>query len=199
MRKDEDAMKGGKMSASYDPQKRYRRSTRLQGYDYSQPGAYYVTICVRERRKLFGDIVDGEMRLNEVGKVAEWIWKALPQYFPSVEVDQFVVMPNHLHGILVLSEAFTDVPMSDPGTSKNAISKQAFPMTMSSVAPTLGQIIRKFKALTSYYLHAVGAAEFAWQERYYEHVVRNDQDLKRIREYIVNNPARWAEDDLYLS
>ena len=184
------------MSMSYDPEKHHRRSTRLKGYDYSQPGVYYITICTHERRKLFGDIIDGEMRLNELGKVAEWVWEALPQYFPSIDIDQFVIMPNHLHGILVLSGAFTNVHMPYPGTSRDGTSMQALPMPMSSPAPMLGQIIRKFKALTSYYLHAAGAAEFAWQERYHEHVVRNDSDLKRIREYIVNNPAQWAEDDL---
>jgi len=89
------------ISMKYDPEKHHRRSTRLRGYDYSKPGTYFVTICTHEKRKLFGDIVDDEMHLNESGKTAQWIWNAIPQYYPCIKLDQYVVMPNHLHGILV--------------------------------------------------------------------------------------------------
>ena len=172
----------------FDPEKHHRRSIRLKGYDYGQAGAYYVTICTHERRMLFGAINNGEMHLNDPGQVAQWIWNALPEYFPTIELDQFVVMPNHLHGILI-----------NRGTGKHAIPLSLLPMPMSSPNPLLGQIIRRFKALTSYYIHAAGVAEFAWQERFHDHVVQNIFELQRIREYIINNPARWAEDDLYSS
>ena len=172
----------------FDPEKHHRRSIRLKGYDYGQAGAYYVTICTHERRMLFGDINNGEMHLNDLGQVAQWIWNALPEYFPTIELDQFVVMPNHLHGILI-----------NRGTGKHAIPLSLLPMPMSSPNPLLGQIIRRFKALTTYYIHAAGVAEFAWQERFHDHVVQNTFELQRIRKYIINNPARWAEDDLYSS
>jgi REP-associated tyrosine transposase len=190
---------GGNRLMGYDPEKHHRRSTRLKGYDYSQPGYYYVTLCIDERRRLFGDVIDGEMHLSDCGQVAHTIWSGLPQYFPGVEIDQFVIMPNHLHGIVVLSGGSTHIGESGDATTRDDTVKHSMPMPMSGPAPTLGQIIRKFKALTSYSLHKAGFAEFAWQERYIEHVVRNPPDLKRIREYIANNPTRWAEDEHYMS
>ncbi len=183
----------------YDPEKHHRRTTRLKGYDYSQPGYYYVTLCIHERKKLFGDVIDGEMRLSDCGQVAYSIWSALPQRFPGIEIDQFVIMPNHLQGIIVLSGGTTHIGESRDETPRGEAVKHPMPMPMSGPAPTLGQIIRNFKALTSYSLHKAGYAAFAWQERYNEHVVRNPPDLKRIREYIVNNPAHWAADEHYLS
>jgi REP element-mobilizing transposase RayT len=88
----------------YDPQKHHRRSIRLKGYDYTQPGAYYITLCTKARQCLFGDVVKGEMRLNALGDLAFTCWQAIPNHFPHVELDAFVIMPNHLHGILVISD-----------------------------------------------------------------------------------------------
>jgi hypothetical protein len=88
----------------YDPQKHHRRSIRLKGYDYTQPGAYYVTLCTKARQCLFGDVIKGEMRLNSLGYIAFTCWQAIPNHFPHVELDAFVLMPNHLHGILVISD-----------------------------------------------------------------------------------------------
>jgi len=182
----------------FDPEKHHRRSVRLKGYDYSQPGAYFVTICTHERRKLFGDIVNGEMHINDVGQIAQRMWNALPQYYPSIELDQFVIMPNHLHGILINIDDKNRVKFSQSSVGKPIVPMQSLPMPMSGPAPTLGLIIRRFKALTTYYIHAAGSDEFAWQERYHEHVVPNTSDLERIRLYIVNNPASWTEDDLHI-
>ena len=88
----------------YDPQKHHRRSIRLKGYDYSQGGAYYVTIVAQNRACLFGEVVDGEMQLNEAGKMLQAEWEALPQRFPNIELDEFIVMPNHFHGVVVVVE-----------------------------------------------------------------------------------------------
>ena len=91
----------------YDSQKHHRRSIRLKGYDYTQPGAYYITLCTKARQCLFGDVVKGEMRLNSLGYIAFTCWQAIPNHFPHVELDAFVIMPNHLHGILVISDTLT--------------------------------------------------------------------------------------------
>ncbi len=155
---------------SYDPEKPRRNSIRLKDYDYSQEGAYYVTICVYEKKKMFGEISDETMRLNERGMLVTEIWEALPTRFPHVELDQYIVMPNHIHGILILTE---------PDTQVNAVK--------------LGEIIRVFKAVAAYKIHKSGVNDFRWQRSYNDHVIRNDLDFHRICQYILDNPIRWAE------
>ena len=189
---------GEAISMKYDPEKHHRRSIRLRGYNYSKPGTYFVTICTHEKRKLFGDIINGEMHLNESGKVAQWIWNAIPQYYPGIKLDQYVVMPNHLHGILINTGDKNHVKLSQSGGNKRIDPMQLLPMPMSGPAPTLGQIIRRFKALTTYYIHAGGIDEFAWQERFHDEVVLDASALEHIRRYIINNPARWIDDDLHI-
>ncbi|HZS78608.1 MAG TPA: hypothetical protein VFA41_18500 [Ktedonobacteraceae bacterium] len=160
----------------YDPDKHHRRSVRLKGYDYSSPGTYFVTICTHQRRMLFGEIVDGNMYTNDIGDAVRWIWNTLPDSFAFLRLDTYVIMPNHLHAMLHFVES------NNPDTRN----------------PTLGQVIRRFKALVTYYVHAAGRDDFAWQERFYDHVVRiNNASIDRIRQYILNNPAKWIEDDLY--
>lgn len=188
--------KGG-ISMKYDPEKHHRRSIRLRGYDYSQPGTYFVTICTHEKRKLFGEIINDEMHLNESGKVAQWIWKAIPQYYPCIRLDQHVVMPNHVHGILINRGDKSRTQSSPTENGKRIDPMQMLPMPMSG-PPTLGQIIRKFKALTSYYIHGNGIDEFAWQERFYDEIITNASALESIRRYIINNPARWIDDDHHI-
>ena len=161
---------------TYDPQKHHRRSIRLRGYDYRDPGAYFVTICTDERRYLFGEIIDDEMHLNDIAQAVQWIWNAMPERFPTIELDQYVIMPNHIHGIIVL---------------------HAYEGAMNC-APTLGLILRTFKALATRYLHAAGATDFAWQRNYHEHIARKEGNLNGIRQYIIDNPIRWKEDEFYL-
>ncbi len=161
---------------SYDPQKHHRRSIRMRSYDYSDPGAYFVTICTDERRHLFGEIIDDEMRLNDVGQAVRWIWNTIPERFPRVELDQHIIMPNHIHGTIVL---------------------HAYEGAMNC-APTLGLILRTFKALATRYLHAAGISDFAWQRNYYEHITRKEGKLDSIRQYIIENPNRWTKDSLYI-
>jgi len=161
----------------YDPDKHHRRSVRLKGYDYSQPGTYFVTICTHQRRNLFGEIADGTMYTNDIGDAVCWIWEALPEHFAFVSLDVYIIMPNHMHALLHFVECATNPDKRNP---------------------TLGQVIRHFKALVSYYVHAAGKDDFAWQGRFHDHVVRtNNASIDHIREYILNNPAKWIEDDLY--
>ncbi|MBU4252305.1 MAG: transposase [Candidatus Omnitrophica bacterium] len=177
---------------------RNRRSIRLVGYDYSRAGYYFVTVCVNERRNLFGDIDGGEMTLNDVGIMVENNWNKLKQRFQFVDLDEFIVMPNHLHGVIVIVGAPLvgaqngDVIADDDGAT-------------TRVAPTLGDIIGAFKSITTNeYIRNVKNEnwlpfdEYFWQRNYYEHVIRNDNDLNRIREYIVNNPVQWKEDEYYV-
>ena len=169
----------------YDPEKRRRRSTRLPGYDYAQPGAYFVTLCVQQRECLLGEIESAGMACNEAGAMIEMWWRELPRKFPACSGDAFVVMPNHMHGIIVIDElAGADARHKDAHTSAS-----------------LPRIVQWFKTMTTNaYIRGVderGWMPFArrlWQRNYYEHIVRDEIDLNRIREYILNNPLNWEDD-----
>jgi REP element-mobilizing transposase RayT len=180
-----------------------RRSIRLQEYDYAQAGAYFVTICTHNRECLFGEIVDGEVRLNAIGEIVREQWHAIPDRFSAVELDQFVVMPNHIHGIFVIvgaplagaHSAGAAPSRYHPGTSKNRAAARA--------APTVGDIIGAYKSLCVHYGlkwvqnnapdRILGKL---WQRNYWEHIVRDESEWDRIREYICNNPMQWQSDQL---
>jgi putative transposase len=166
----------------YDPDRHHRRSIRLQGYDYARAGAYSVTVCVHNRECLLSEIVNGEVRLTEIGQIVIRAWDDLPLRFPGVELDTFVVMPNHIHGIIVIE----DRPKQDATSSQGA----------ASSAPTLGLIVRAFKSIAAIACNrALDRADVPfWQRNYYEHVIRDEDDLNRIRCYIADNPACWPED-----
>jgi len=197
----------------YNRNKHHRRSIRLPGYDYTSPGAYFVTICVRGGECLLGEVVDGEMRLNEWGQVAHDFWTQVPVHFPNVSIDAFVIMPNHLHAIIMIHERSNvagyvekgeeTVPLHSNHGRRGAV---AAPSSASQTPapswlgkPTLGQIVAYYKYQTTKrinQLRDMPGTRF-WQRNYWEHIVRHEESLNRIREYIQNNPARWAEDQLH--
>ena len=159
---------------------RDRRSLRLKDYDYAQAGAYFVTVCIQNRLCLFGGIVDGEMRLNDAGRMVRSVWEALPNWFPGMELDAFVVMPNHVHGIATLVGAGLALPEENGAASS---------------APTLGDLIRAFKSPSAFRVNRLLMRSGSlWQRNYYEHVIRSDREMDRIREYIATNPCKWALD-----
>jgi putative transposase len=276
----------------FDPERHRRRSMRLKGYDYSQAGAYFVTICTQGRACLFGEVVEGEMRLNDAGRMVVAEWERLPALFPNVVLDAFVVMPNHIHGIVILTDPADDatdgataigatisgattgratisgattggattrvapttagddatpvgaglvpalstmagddatpvgaglvpapstpaqsVPTPSvpaPSTPAQSVPAPSVPVPStpapstpapSTPAPTLGDVIGAFKSrVTVEYIRGVktfGWTPFdrrLWQRNYYEHIIRNEEALNRIRRYIVENPIRWAFD-----
>ena len=159
-----------------------RRSIRLKNYDYSQAGAYFVTVCTHARACVFGDVVDGAMVLNDAGKVAAQCWQAIPEHFPHVALDVFVVMPNHVHGILFIHDAPESVGANNYLPSPRGTSK------------TVGAVVRGFKIGVTKWMRCHTAARDVWQRNYYEHVIRNEASLLQIREYINNNPLQWALD-----
>ena len=169
----------------YDPEKHCRRSIRLQGYDYSRPGAYFVTVCTRNRKCLFGEIIEGRMVLNDYGKVVAMAWDAIPRHFPDVEIDMFQIMPNHVHGIVVIS--------AGRGTACRAPTMERFG---KAVYGSLATIIRSFKSAVTKYINELRNTPGAklWQRNYYDHIIRNEDELDRIRRYISDNPAKWKLD-----
>lgn len=177
----------------YTPEIHHRRSIRLRGYDYSQAGAYFVTICAQNREGLFGEIVDGEMRLNAAGEMVERWYSELTNKFPDIECDEFVCMPNHVHFIAVNVGADLCVrPVSVPRQTMG-----------EHIGSPLHRVVQWFKTMsTNEYIRGVnqnGWRPFPakmWQRNYWEHIVRNETELNRIREYIRNNPAQWELDKL---
>ena len=160
----------------------HRRSLRLKDYDYAQAGAYFVTLCTRKRICLLGDVLDGIMQRNETGQIVAEEWLAIPTHFPHATLDQFIVMPNHMHGIIIVGAQFI--------APKQGMDKQG----AMNRAPTLGKMVRAFKARSTRGIRCQTNAQFAWQRNYYEHVIRDENDLARIREYITNNPLQWELD-----
>ena len=186
----------------FDPQKHHRRSIRLKDYDYSQAGAYYVTINVQNRECLFGEIVNNEMILNEAGMMVIEQWLALLERFPNIELDVYQIMPNHFHGIIVIIE-----PVGATLVVAQNMDAQNFVDSRNSragtrPAPTLGDMIGAFKSITTNeYIKGVDNKNWQqfykrlWQRNYYEHVIRDEKDLNRIRDYIQSNPMNWDEDE----
>ena len=170
--------------------KHRRRSVRLQGYDYSQTGAYFVTICTQERVCLFGEIVDSEIRLNEAGRVVERCWLDVPQHFPHIELDAFVVMPNHVHGIVVITDGLVGAKNFSPLPQRNTASRRP----TGTPSGTIGSMIRGFKIGVTKWFRVNLPTQTVWQRNYHEHVIRNDDALNRIRQYILDNPLQWAFD-----
>ncbi len=204
----------------------HRRSIRLKGYDYALPGAYFVTICCANRACLFGEVVDGEMILNPEGQVARREWQRLARRFPLADFFDFVVMPNHVHGIIVIRDVishtgaeqaqapglpqFTPAPGEHngaPGTGMqedlNPTHRLGSPLRLDNrpnvAAGSLGAIVRAYKSASAYRIHAQrGASRSAvWQRNYYEHIIRNEADWRRIAAYIQANPLGWTEDQLH--
>ena len=165
--------------------KNNRRSIRLRGYDYSRSGAYFITVCAHNRVCLFGEIAGGKMVLNDAGQTAVQCWQAIPDHFPHVELDAFVVMPNHVHGILFIGNTPVGAkhfsPLQ-PGQQPHGTSK------------SIGSIIRGFKIGVTKWMRTHTNVHDVWQRNYYEHVIRNDDELNRVREYILKNLARWDLD-----
>lgn len=177
----------------FDPQKHHRRSIRLQGYDYTQNGAYYLTIVTYHRQHHFGEVVNGAMQLNELGKIAYEEWFKTAQLRPYVTLfeDDFVVMPNHVHGIIWIETEFVGAPHRDAPTG-DKIEKFGKP-----VAGSIPTIVRAYKSAATYAINKLQNQRGAvlWQANYYEHIIRDEQDYQAKHDYILSNPMNWDKDD----
>ena len=176
----------------YDPQKHHRRSIRLKGYDYTQPGAYFVTLVTWQRECLFGEIEGETMRLNPVGELVQHAWLRLPSFFP-IRLDAYVLMPNHFHGIICMGEASAEKAL--PGIK--IVPADASPQPPKGTQPgSLGAIIQNFKSTSTRRANQITASRGLplWQRNYFERVIRDEAELARIVAYIQANPSRWQED-----
>ena len=171
---------------AYNPNKHHRRSLRLPGYNYTQPGAYYLTICTYQRQGWFGEVVDGEMRCNRLGDIVYTFWQGLPHRFPHIKLDAFVVMPNHLHGILMITEQGRKSIQFDTPV-------ESFGKPVPGSIPT---VVRSFKSAVTTRINLMRPASSTpvWQRNYHESIIRIESGLDRVRQYIINNPCQWASD-----
>jgi len=162
---------------------RFSRLNRLRDYDYSQPGAYFITICTKKRSCLFGEIEKDRMNVNHYGEIVRLSWLELPQHYTNVELDVFVIMPNHIHGIISLTDVGAGLKPAPTDSSRD---KQH----------GLPEIIRAFKTFSSRQINKFRnmPGTSVWQRNYYEHVIRRDESLSKIREYIETNQLSWALD-----
>jgi REP element-mobilizing transposase RayT len=194
---------------TFNPEIHHRRSIRLQNYDYSQNGAYFVTICVNKKLELLGNIQNGAMISNDAGLMVSNLWQKLAEKFDGVFIDEFCVMPNHFHGILVIDRN------NNPDKSGRDKSGRDKSRPYDGENATLGEIIRWFKGRTTYEIRRLPSCTgdihdahihdnqnmfdpmFSWLRNYHERVIRNESDLENIRKYIVNNPANWENDENY--
>lgn len=175
----------------------YRKSIRLKGWDYRNPGLYFITICCKDRQHHFGEIRDSIMGLSVPGCIAWHYWRQIPDHQSHIILDEFVVMPNHLHGIVGIESSnqkeksvgtLHATSVQNDGSANNEMSK------ISPESGSLSTIIRSYKSAITRWCNANGHEYFAWQSRFYDHIIRNEKSLNRIREYIFNNPLRWQQD-----
>lgn len=204
---------------AYDPDKHHRQTVRLKHYDYRQAGAYFVTICTYQRLCVFGDVINGVMQLSQSGEIVKTVWHELPLYYRNVTLDQFVVMPNHIHGIIFLDVASVLAPVgADPVWARvgagfkpaqkfnhasnasisagNEENQGGFETRPYKKQYALSEIVRGFKTFSARKVNEAADTKGhpMWQRSYYEHVIRNELSLAGIRTYINDNPAQWESD-----
>lgn len=192
---------------------KYRsESVRLKGWDYGRDAGYFVTICTKNREHYFGKVIDGKMNLTEIGKIAASCWYEIPDHFPFVILDAFVVMPNHIHGIIIINKnnyiptpvdkqnfEHPQSPHSSENTETQNFTSQPPEVYKNKFGPqskNLASIVRGYKVGVKKYA-TINEIDFVWQPKYHDHIIRNDQSFKRIATYIQNNPAKWSEDKFY--
>jgi len=202
----------------YNPNIHHRKSIRLKGYDYTQAGLYFITICCQDRACRFGSVENGEMKLNEYGQIAHFEWMKTPVIRPNVELGEFIVMPNHIHGIVRLlgrgelhspdERGIYDIPQpsdnggetqpsDNEGETQQFDNEGVFKTPLRSPSQSVGAIVRGYKSSVTKQLGLLGFTEKLWQRNYYEHIIRNEQSYQTISEYIMNNPAKWQDDKFY--
>ena len=189
-------------------------SARLQSWDYSNNGAYFITICTQNRNHFFGKIQNQEMHLSEIGKLAEKYWLEIPEHFPFVELGNFVVMPNHFHGILIINKINIDSNVETrfiASVNTEGVDDQNKTRLIASLPGKMGgfsadnnpmltdsisKIIRWYKGRCSFECRKLDP-HFGWQSRFHDHIIRNANAFENIQNYIANNPAKWKEDTFW--
>lgn len=202
-------------------QNKYRiPSARMKNWDYGSNGAYFITICTQNREHFFGDFMDSEFITSEIGTLAEKYWMEIPQHFPYIELGNFVVMPNHVHGILIIDKNVVETLHCNVSENESPVQTLHCPVQtlqspvqtlqcnvstnknkqMANISPksgTISAIMRSYKSVVTKNARFIHA-DFGWQPRFHDHIIRNAPEWERIQTYIENNPMNWKEDKFYL-
>lgn len=185
----------------YNPAIHHRRSIRLKGYDYSQNGMYFITVCIQNRECLLGEIENEKMILNEYGEIIELTWFDLTNHNTNILLDYFMIMPNHVHGIVMIMNNEKSVVGAGSKPALIKINSVDIGMDFKGAglepAPTgLTEIVRQFKTFSAKRINKLRntPANPVWQRNFYDHIIRSEQGLTRIREYMINNPIKWDSD-----
>lgn len=168
-----------------------RKLNRLINYDYSQQGMYFVTICTKNREELFGEIVNGKMVLNNVGNISQKCWMEIPNRFSNIHLDEFIIMPNHIHGIIEIINSLDINVWNAHVRSKNT--NRSKMLLSKSIQGFKSSVTRKILYPEQERIYAF-PTKFAWQKSFYDHIIRNEIELNKIREYVFNNPQNWKQD-----
>lgn len=181
-------------------QDKYRiPSARLQNCDYGSNAIYFVTICTHGRELFFGEIADDKMVLSEIGEMAHRFWNEIPNHFPFVELGEFMVMPNHVHGILTFNKLVVETPNLGISTATETDQpNRTDAASQKWYSGTLGIIINQYKRVCTINARKVHS-DFAWQSRFHDHIIRNNDSCYRISNYILSNPLNWAEDKFFMA
>ncbi len=183
---------------SYDPARHHRRSIRIPWYDYRNHGGYFITICVRNRECIFGTVAGDTVRLTQRGHIVNECWHDIPNHHANASLDEFIIMPNHVHGVLFLigNRATQTSPLHNATAAVGATPASPSGRPRGATSGSLGAVLGSFKSAVSRRINQLrpGSATKLWQPNYYEHVIRNESSLQDIREYIFTNPLRWPHD-----
>ena len=176
---------------------KYRtQSARLQNWDYGWNGAYFITVCTKNREHYFGKIINGEMQLNETGKIVEteWLKTFEIRVDMNLKMGEYVIMPNHFHAIIIIGENKYNIQGRD---AMHRVSTNTAKNKFGSQSKNLASIIRGFKSSVTTFVRKTENLDFGWQPRFYDHIIRNEELFYKISEYIINNPMNWENDKLY--
>jgi len=205
--------------SNYNPNLHKRKSTRLKGYDYSKEGNYFLTICCQDKECLFGDVVNGKMILNNIGEVVNECWLKIPNHFPKVKLKEYVIMPNHIHGIIELINDEKSVSNNTAVENLRVINLKAENEQLLNFIPiknsiiqnnfqkctprSIGSIIKGFKIGVTKWIRDKNnfepiLIESVWQRNYHEHIIRDNREYEKIVKYIINNPSKWEIDKLHV-
>ncbi len=196
----------------YNPKFHKRQSIRLKNYDYSKEGLYFITICVKDRKCLFGEIDNGQMKINTLVAMANTCWLEIPLHYPQVKLHSYSIMPNHIHGIIEIMKTCHDTfthnnnDISDGICDNNvgichgkSLHQQPNQRHFAKpIANSISTIINQYKSTVKRWCNKNGYPYFQWQSRFYDHIIRNDKSYQTINEYIVNNPKNWHDDKFYI-
>ncbi|MBB6609926.1 hypothetical protein H7F15_02650 [Pontibacter sp. Tf4] len=178
-----------------------RKRNRLNGFDYSRDALYFVTSCVKDKVCVFGKVQNEEMQLNEYGSIAEQQWHRLAEQYPYVNLHAFVVMPNHVHGIIEIDRELVgtgrDLSARRLNNETKTINTAIAGSCQLQKIKSLSELIGVYKTITSKLIRVEGLSDFSWQRSFHDHIIRSDKAYKKIRDYILSNPEKWPEDVFY--